>query len=404
MTFRIALSGMNAASSDLSATAHNIANANTTGFKQSRAHFADVFPTQALGASRTQVGSGVRVNDIQQQFSQGNIDFTENALDLAISGDGFFTLSDNGAQLYTRDGAFSLNREGFVVNSQGHRLQMFPATGNGFNTGTLSDIQLSERDSPPQASTRIDAGVNVPANATPPAVAPFDSADPDTYNRSTSLTVFDSLGAPHAASMFFVRTATPNTWEVHTTVDGAVVSGPEALEFDSNGALITPANGEITVPPVALTNGAADLELTLGVADATQFSDVFSVTSLSQDGFTTGRLVGVEVTGEGIIQARFNNGQATPLGQVALGKFSNPKGLQPAGDTAWAESFDSGSVQHTPPGSSGVGLVQSSALEASNVDLTEQLVNMITAQRNFQANAQMISTSDQITQTVINIR
>ncbi len=404
MPFRIALSGMNAASSELSVTANNIANANTTGFKESRAHFSDVFPVQGLGSGQNQIGSGVRLNDVQQQFAQGNLDFTNNALDLAISGDGFFTMSDGGALVYSRDGAFSVDREGFVVNSQGLQLQVFPANDLGFDTGALSSIQLSEGDNPPQATSQIDARVNLPASAAVPAVAVFDPVDPESYNQSTSLTVFDTLGAAHTASLFFVQTATANTWDMYSTLDGAVVSGPDTLEYDANGGLITPASGEVSIPTIALTNGAADLDITLDLGSSTQFSDAFSVTALSQDGFTVGRLAGVEVTGEGILQARYTNGQATPLGQLALANFANPNGLQPVGDTAWVQSFASGEARHAQAGSSGFGLVQSGALEASNVDLTEQLVNMITAQRNFQANAQMISTADTVTQTVINIR
>lgn len=398
MTFRIALSGLNAASADLSVTANNIANANTTGFKGSRAQFADVF-------NSGQIGGGVRLSDVQQQFTQGNINFTSNDLDLAISGDGFFTLSNEGALSYTRDGAFQVDRDGYLVSTGGHRLQGFaPTAGGGFNTGGLSDIQVSTAASSPSPTTSISTGVNLPANAQPPAVAPFDAADPDSFNHSSAVTVFDSLGDSHTLNSFYVKTANPNEWEVHFTLDGNPVGGANAAIFDTAGILTTPATGALTLPATPLTNGAADLNLEFDLSDATQYGDTFGVNSISQDGFTTGRLVGVEVTDTGIVQARFTNGQSTPLGQVAMTNFANPQGLQPLGDTAWAESFESGSAQRGAAGTGGIGTIQSGALEASNVDLTEQLVAMITAQRNFQSNAQMITTADQVTQAALNIR
>jgi flagellar hook protein FlgE len=405
MPFRVALSGLNAASAELNVTANNIANSNTTGFKQSRAEFADLFPVSSYGVAANATGAGSRLSRVAQQFEQGAINFTNNSLDLAISGEGFFTLSDNGAMVYSRAGAFGTDRSGFVVNAAGQRLQVFPAlAGGGFDTARLADLQLSTSDNPPRASTRVTAGVNLPARAEPPATATFDATDPSSYNFTRSVTVFDSLGAAHTANLFFVRGVNPNEWNVHAQIDGNDVGGPNALTFSDSGTLLTPANGEITLPGYAPGNGAADLNLTLDLARATQFGDSFSLAELSQDGYATGRLTGIEITQEGIVQARYTNGQATPLGQIALANFPNPQGLQQLGNGTWGESFAAGQVLRGAGGDADFGLVQAGALEASNVDLTEQLVNMITAQRNFQANAQMISTADQITQTVINIR
>ncbi len=406
MSFRISLSGMNAATADLNVTSNNIANSNTTGFKQSRAEFGDVFPVSNYGLSRNAIGAGVKLSQVAQQFGQGNIEFTGKALDIAISGQGFFTLSNQGSMVYSRAGNFSPDRENYVVNPAGQRLQVFlpNPSGNGFDTGRLSDLRLANGDSPPRATGLVEVGTNLPTNATPPTVTPFNAADPDTYTHTTSLTVYDSLGAAHTQSMYFVKTANPNEWQVHVAVDGNAVGGPTTLQYTNAGALQTPANGQIALPAYATTNGSAPLNLTLDLAGSTQYGEKFSVSSLVQDGHATGRLTGVEVSAEGIVNARYTNGVSTPLGQLALTNFSNPGGLQPLGDNGWAETIDSGAARRGYAGSSELGQVQGGALEASNVDLTEQLVNMITAQRNFQANAQMIQTQDQVTQTVINIR
>ncbi|WP_405233771.1 flagellar hook protein FlgE [Lentisalinibacter salinarum] len=405
MPFRIALSGLNAASADLGVTANNIANVNTTGFKGSRAEFAEVFAvgTQSTGSSA--VGSGVRLSNISQQFAQGNVDFTDNALDLAIGGEGFFVLSDNGSRVYTRAGNFSVDNNGFVVNPAGKRLQAYPPSGDGnFNTGSLNDVQLSTGANPPQSTTAIDYGVNLPADAEVPTIVPFDPADPNTFNHTTSVTIYDSLGAAHTGTLYFLKDAATNTWNTQFTVDGNVVGAGDQLVFGNDGQLQSPAGGVISLPAYSPSNGAADITMSLNLDGATQFGSNFGVNSLSQDGFATGRLTGIEVTSEGILFARFTNGQSTELGKIALADFANPGGLQQLEDTAWGESFTSGDARLGEAGTSSFGLIQSGALEASNVDLTEQLVNMITAQRNFQANSQMISTADTVTQTVINIR
>jgi len=201
-----------------------------------------------------------------------------------------------------------------------------------------------------------------------------------------------------------VKTANPNEWELYTEIDGTAVSGPDLLQYDSAGALTTPASGTLTLPAFTPTTGAAPMTLTLELGESTQFGSNFSVNRLVQDGFATGRLTSIDVGGDGIVTARYTNGQATQLGQVALTNFANPQGLLQLGDTSWAETADSGAALRGAPETSSLGSIQSGALEASNVDLTEQLVEMINAQRNFQANAQMITTADQITQTVINIR
>ena len=400
MPFRIALSGLNAAQSDLNVTANNVANTATNGFKGSRAEFADLFAVSLQGVSANSSGNGVRVSNVAQQFAQGNIEFTDSNLDLAISGQGLFILSDSGALAYSRAGAFQVDRNGFVVNSAQQRLQVYPPLGaGGFNTGGLSDLRLQTTDAAPQATSEVEYVLNLPASAVPPAVTPFDPNDPNTFNQATSLTLFDSLGAAHTGTLYFNKTANPNEWNTRLYIDGTAVDGgvPGAsitLQYSNIGALTAPAGGLAAFPTYTPATGAADMAVTVDLSRSTQFGANFAVNSVTQDGFTTGRLIGIDINETGIVQARFTNGRSQPLGQIAIANFSNVQGLQQLGNTQWAETFASGQALRGQAGNSGFGLVQSGALEASNVDITEELVTMITAQRNFQANAQMISTAD----------
>jgi flagellar hook protein FlgE len=405
MTFRLALSGLNAAQADLTVTANNIANTATAGFKGSRAEFAELFSVSPQGVSSNAIGNGVRVSNVAQQFTQGNIDFTDNSLDLALSGQGFFILNDGGALAYTRAGAFQVDAQGYIVNARNQRLQVYPPSTDGqFNTGALSDIQLVTSESAPSATTAVDVTLNLPANATQPTVAVFDPANVNSYNSATSLTTYDSLGAAHTATLYFTKTANPNEWTTQLYVDGNSVGTAQTLQYNNSGTLITPAGGTIAFPAYTPATGAAAMNMTFDFGTSTQYGGAFNVNAITQDGYTTGRLIGIDIDSTGVVQARFTNGRSLALGQVALANFANPQGLQQLGDTNWAETFGSGQALRGQAGNSGFGLVQSGALESSNVDITEQLVNMITAQRNFQANAQMISTSDAITQTIINIR
>ena len=400
MPFNIALSGLNAASADLSVTANNIANVSTSGFKSSRAQFADVFSVGAQG-----IGNGVRVAAVDQQFEQGGIEFTDNALDLAISGQGFFTLSDNGSLVYTRAGAFGVDREGYAVNATNQRLQIYPPSGTGtFNTGSMTDLRLTTTDSAPQATGLVEMTVNLPAGAAAPTNPVFDPLDPSSYTQSTSMTVYDSLGAAHTSTYYFVKGAVPGAWDVRTYIDGNAVGGATPLTYTSAGLLSAPAGGLIPLPAYDPANGAAPMSITVDLGDSTQFGGPFGVNSLAQDGYAAGRLAAIDINPEGVVFARFTNGRSTELGKVVLSNFPNPQGLRQLGDSNWSESFSSGDAIRGEAGSASFGLLQAGALEASNVDLTAELVNMITAQRNFQANAQMISTADSVTQTIINIR
>ncbi len=423
MPFRIALSGLDAASTELEVTGNNIANASTTGFKQSRSEFADIYANSIQDVSATTAGRGVRVVRVAQQFSQGGIDFTSNNLDLAINGEGFFIMADGaGNTSYTRAGAFGSDRDGYVVNHAGDRLQVFEPIGSSgnFNTGSTSDLQLPSLSGPPSATDSLITSLNLNATEEVPGVA-FSPTNAESYNHSTSTTIYDSLGSAHTQTMYF-RKAAPNSWEIYTSVDGAIVpltaaeAGPPAVpavepvvvNFDNAGVIIPSsgdinATGEVTLSPHPVA-GAADLNLSFNYSSSTQFGGTFDVNELSQNGFASGRLSGIDIDGTGVVFARFTNGQSTELGKVAMARFANPQGMRQLGDTSWAETYTSGDPSIGEAGTSSFGLMQSGALESSNVDIAEQLVNLITAQRNYQANAQVITTADTVTQTIINLR
>jgi flagellar hook protein FlgE len=404
-SFSIALSGLTAASSDLDVTANNIANADTVGFKESRAEFADVFAAGAVNLNTSAVGEGVRLATTAQQFTQGNISTSGSNLDLAISGDGFFTLQDpsNGV-VYTRNGQFSEDKNGNVVTATGQALQVYPpTTTGGFNTGALTDLNLQTAQSTPLATTAGTVILNLPAGSTPPTGGAFDPTNPATYNESTSTTVYDSLGNAFPATFFFTQTATPGLWNVNMTVNGVLNGTTNPLQFSNTGAVTPPASGALDFPGFAPPDGAAAMDMNFNFAQSTQFGGGFGVTSIIQNGFATGQLSTVSIDPTGVVSAVYTNGRSTQLGQLALANFPDPQGLKQLGDTTWAETFTSGTHISGTAGTAGFGSIQSGALEASNVDLTTELVNMITAQRAFQANAQVITTANQLSQTVINI-
>ena len=404
-SFSIALSGLTAATSDLDVTANNIANSNTVGFKESRAEFADVFAAGAVNLNTSAVGQGVRLAATAQQFTQGNISTSRSNLDLAVSGDGFFTLQDpsNGV-VYTRNGQFSEDKNGNVVTATGQALQVYPpTTTGGFNTGALTNLNLQTAQSAPLATTAGTVILNLPAGTVPPTGGAFNPANPATYNQSTSTTVYDSLGNSFPATFFFTQTATPGLWNVNMTVNGTLLPTTNPLQFSPTGAVTPPASGALNFPGFTPADGAAAMNMTFNFAQSTQFGGGFGVTSIVQNGFATGQLSTVSIDPTGVVSAVYTNGRSTQLGQLALANFPDPQGLKQLGNTTWAETFTSGTHISGTAGSAGFGSIQSGALEASNVDLTTQLVNMITAQRAFQANAQVITTSNQLSQTVINI-
>ena len=657
MTFNTAVSGLRSANSDLSVIGNNVANASTTGFKNSRAEFADVYASAALGGGSSTIGSGVILSKVNQLYQQGNISFTNNSLDMAINGEGFFIMDNDGAVEYTRAGLFGLDQEGFVVGSLGRRLQGFQASDTGSVSGSLSDLQITTDNLAPSQTIQVDALLNLDARETSPAdigstaatlgtaigdvqagnnngypvetvtvtlsdgsprnittaanadasvtasvinalpeisatattnatistitdngglevtingvtvvsstgigsitpqsiavainqltnttlrgitalqdaaagtvtitsndgtdlnigirnstdpldtitvegttptqvvlngdgsgdglnatvggtvsvtmeegvtidsngdgtgifeadvtAAPFvnNSFDPDnqdTYNHATSLSVFDSLGNSHILTMFFVKESGLNTWTMYVQVDGMDVGDPNRaldppfdeepgqasfnLVFNNDGTIDRGAsdpvqitywnpvdengepNGALEGLPVAdggvfpVNEPYTSSNFEIDIFSTTQFGSSFSVNNMSQDGFTTGRLTDIDITSDGFIFARYTNGQSQILGQLGLANFRNTQGLQPVGNTAWAETFDSGNPVVGTPGSAALGVVQSGALEESNVELSQELVKLIVAQRNFQANARTIQTADTVTQAIINIR
>jgi flagellar hook protein FlgE len=406
MSFNTALSGIQAASGDLGIIGNNIANSATTGFKSSRAEFADVYASSVL-SSGTAIGQGVRLQNAAQQFSQGNIAFTDNPLDLAISGEGFFQLEDNGSTVYSRAGNFKLDANGNVVNNEGFALMARQADSNGAITGGISALQLSNAYVNANPTAALSGGVNFDARE-PQTDASWSlvAGVPDTagYNSSTTTSIYDSLGNDHTISLYFSKldpATNPNEWNVRTLIDG-VLEDTTPVTFNTDGSFNAPATIPITWNPGGGATPAQAFDIDL--SSSTQYGSNFAVNSLSQDGYTAGQLRGVDVDDEGVVFARYSNGQSQVVAQVVLANFANEQGLKPIGDTSWAETFDAGSPVVSQPGTAGLGLIQSNALEESNVDLTAQLVRMIVAQRNFQANAQTIQAEDTVTQTIINLR
>ncbi len=402
MSFQQGLSGLNAAAKNLDAIGNNVANANTVGFKQSQARFADVYANSLNGGGGSQVGIGVKVAQIAQQFTQGNITATNNALDIAINGGGFFRMDTNGEATYQRNGQFQLDRQGFIVNPTGAKLTGYPANSNGvLLTGATVPLSISTADLVPQITTKVNAVLNLDSRGAVPTVTPFSMNDPLSFNNSTAVSVYDSLGNSHTLQTFYVKTAA-NSWDVHASLDGGASFPAGSFTFDSAGALTS--GSPMTIAPQPLTTGASPLGLSIDYTGTSQFGSAFSVNTLNQDGYTSGRLGGFNIGADGIILGRYTNGQSAVLGQVALANFSNPNGLQQLGNNQWAETSTSGTPLVGVPSSGSLGVLQASAVEDSNVDLTAELVNMITAQRVYQANAQTIKAQDAVLQTLVNLR
>jgi flagellar hook protein FlgE len=409
MSFQQGLSGLDAASKSLEVIGNNVANASTVGFKQSQAQFADVFANALTGSGSSSIGIGTKISDVQQQFTQGNITNSNNSLDVAINGGGFFRMSDNGAITYTRNGQFELNKNGFLVNAAGNQLTGYAANASGvLAKGSAVPLNISTADLAPQVTSQITGLLNLNSSDTAFAAAPaFDPTDPTTYNDSTSVSVYDSLGNSHTLQSFFRKTGA-GVWDVYTTLDGTSTTVLPAktatLTFTGTGVSPTIVPSPANISAAVTTGATSPLSMTLDLSGSTQFGSAFSVNSLSQDGYASGKLSGFSFSDDGTIVGRYTNGQTSTLGQVVLANFSNPNGLQSLGNNAWAESATSGAALVGTPNTGGLGVLQSSAVEDSNVDLTAELVNMITAQRVYQANAQTIKTQDQVMQTLVNLR
>jgi flagellar hook protein FlgE len=455
MAFQQALSGLTVAGKAIDVTSHNIANASTVGYKQSVSHFSDVYAASLNGSGASQVGIGVNLAAVQQQFTQGNISTTNNPLDISINGAGFFRMDNNGAVTFSRNGQFHLDKNGFIVNDQEMKLTGYAAESGIIVPSTPEPLKISASNLAPVAtgqnmssafrgvkvnvnldsrlSETASSGQVMPPWVDGPATGAW-SPNPETYHYSTALTVYDSLGNDHTLTYYFRKDDAASaggnsTWNVFASMDGTTnahltLTNP-TLEFDARGTLL---NG---TPPAALnvvvdldaivtdlggTNNARTgpdivgpppvpgFQFDVDFFGSTQHGTASGTNRLEQDGFTAGTLVGLSVGSDGVILGRYSNGQTFAQGQVVLANFTNSNGLQPQGNNQWVETSMSGPPLVGAPKTSALGVLTSSSVEESNVDLTSELVSLITNQRNYQANAQSIKTQDQVLQTLVNLR
>ena len=444
MSFTQGLSGLNAAGKSLDVIGNNVANANTVGFKGSQAQFADVFAAALSGGGSATIGIGAQLATVAQQFTQGNISITNNTLDMAINGAGFFIMDNGHGTGYTRNGQFQLDKNGFIVSSTGHKLLGRLPDATGKMVGSPVPLTIPTGIAAAKVTGNIFATMNLDSRLPViPAATVFDPQLSGTYNSQTSITTYDSLGNAQIANIYFRNASNlapngPNTWDIYATISdpNAPVTVPPTLLFPVPPALAAGSapigqvvfNENGTTAPTAATiaagtvagytpnaanpltfltfvpSGSATETIGFDFSTATQFGANFGVTKLTQDGYTSGQLSGFNVSPDGTILGRYSNGVASALGQVALATFSNMQGLQPLGMNEWAESGASGQPTINAPGQANNGVIQTSSVEDSNTDLTAELVNMITAQRVYQANAQTIKTMDSIMQTLVNLR
>jgi flagellar hook protein FlgE len=393
MSFNIALSGLDATNSELNTISHNIANASTYGFKSGRTEFSAVYNGVQAG--------GVEVAAISQNFDKdGNISNTGRAMDLAIDGNGFFVTKDSmGQTLYTRSGVFSTDKDNYVIGNTGANLQGYSVdSNNNLMSGTVGNIKISSSSLAAKATDKLDFVANFDASATD-ITAAFDSTDTNTFNSSYTSKVYDSLGNSHTVTQYFTKTSS-NTWNINTIVDGDTTNvTTQAMTFNTNGSLSTP-----TAPyTVAFSPSGADAaSIDINLTGCTQFGAEFGVSTNSPNGYTSGQLSGVRVEDNGMVYATYTNGQSQLQGQVVLANFANPQALAKVNGTAWTQSYSSGAPTVGAPGTGVLGDISPGALEGSNVNLTNELVSLMTAQRNYQANAKTISTEDKLTQSLFN--
>ncbi|MEC5162256.1 MULTISPECIES: flagellar hook protein FlgE [unclassified Janthinobacterium] len=517
MSFQQGLSGLNGAAKSLDVIGNNIANANTVGFKQSQAQFADIYAKSLNGVGGNSAGIGVSVSQIAQMFTQGNLETSANPLDISINGAGFFRTSVNGAIQYSRNGQFQVDKEGFIVNAQLAKLTGYAADVNGkIVAGSAQPLQINKTDMKPQATTRVDTQINLNSTSQIPIKFPFSVGDADTYTKQTPTEVFDSLGNSHSLSTYYVKTGT-NSWDIYMANDnmeitamkaaatvqsdpaslaaravyqtavtavplnpaavitaalgyaaaaGAAVTAaataagaspaqlaalllsynpaaipgsdqnagrtPDQIDkaiaaatavpakkvgvllFNTSGTLdkasmlsLTPPQTlpmSVSLPIFPATGAVPQLPINVEFSNSTQIANPTSEKKTTQDGYAGGALIDFGADASGVLVGKYSNGRTAALGQIVLANFANPNGLEPQGNNAWAETNASGGPLVGEPNSGSLGLLRSGSVEVSNVDLTAELVNMITAQRAYQANAQTIKTQDQVLQTLVNLR
>jgi flagellar hook protein FlgE len=436
MSFNIGLSGLYAANKQLDVTGNNIANVATVGFKSSRAEFEDVYSATKLGSGSKTTGSGVRLANVSQQFTQGDISNTGNVLDMGINGSGFFVLNHNGSLSYTRAGTFKVDKEGYVTNTDGTaRLQGYGVDANGkIVNGVLTDLRIDTSNLAPKSTTTVSSTINLNSTASiidqTVAANKFDPSKPETFTKQFSTPIFDTQGNQHTMDQYMVKTG-PNTWDTYTLIDGrnpdgsdpkAVATPPVAstMAFDTSGKLVsvtTPGTPPVVSPDLKITNwvpgkvtngvwaangAAADpAGVTISMSSTTQFNADTARSIPAQNGYATGQITNLTIDGSGVLLANFSNYQTKPIGQLALASFTNEQGLQPVGGTSWKETYASGIPGYDAPETGTLGSIASNSLEESNVNVTNELVDLIKAQSNYQANAKTISTQSTIMQTII---
>lgn len=406
MSFQTGLSGLNAASRNLDVIGNNIANAQTVGAKVSRAEFAEVVAASTIALTGRNEGIGVEVSTVSQQFAQGAVELTGNNLDLAINGGGFFKVTmPDGTAAYSRNGQFKLDTQGNVVTNQGAKVLGYPTTADGVRTSvTLQPMQLpTTTPIPAKATTAIKAEFNLDARA-----VVWNSTTPPTplTTYGTSVTSYDSQGAPIATSMYVRKTAN-DTWQVFTDPTSAATATSSltaTLTFGTDGKLASSVPAAPTISVTSPNPAIGAFTPTLDMSTSTQFATTFSVTKLTQDGYAPGEFIALKINENGIITANYSNGQSQSAGQIALADFRNAQGLRPSSGNTWVETTKSGQPVYGSPTEGKFGALRAGAVEQSNIDLTSELVNMMTAQRTYQANAQTIKVQDQVLSTLTNLR
>ncbi|CRM48795.1 flagellar hook protein FlgE [Pseudomonas marginalis] len=431
MSFNIGLSGLYAANKQLDVTGNNIANVATTGFKSSRAEFADIYAASKLGTGQNSIGNGVNLAAVSQQFTQGDVNNSGGVLDMAIQGGGFFVQKGSDGSLeYTRSGAFRADKDGYITNNTGtSRLQGYAADDDGkIIKGGLTDLQLNLSYLPPKASTKVDSTSNL--NSSEPVInqttKPFDPTDTTTFTTQYSTTLYDSQGNSHEMVQYMVKTDA-NQWSSYTLIDGRNLDGskptttgttapvPSILSFDGAGKLTGISTGGVAGTTLTLTgwipgsvtngvwtaNKATAPNIAVNMANITQYNSASYRNPPTTDGYATGQITGLKIDGNGVMFATFSNQQSKAIGQISLASFNNEQGLQPSGGTTWRETFASGQPGYDAPQSGTLGSIVANSLENSNVNLTNELVDLIKAQSNYQANAKTISTQSTIMQTII---
>lgn len=441
MSFNIGLSGLYAANKQLDVTGNNIANVATTGFKSSRAEFEDVYSATKLGSGSKTVGNGVRLANVSQQFTQGDINNTGNVLDMGINGSGFFVLNTNGSMSYTRAGTFKVDKDGYVTNTDGTaRLQGYGVDANGkIVNGVLTDLRIDTSNLAPKNTSTVSSTINL--NSTAPVIdqvaTPFDPTKEASFTKQFSTPIFDTQGNSHVMDQYMVKTGA-NTWKTYTLIDGRNPDGTDpsptatpvnppiasTMNFDASGNLtsVTTPVVPATVPPSVVTspdlkvtgwvpgtvtagvwkaNGATSGVVTVSMDKTSQYNADTARSIPSQNGYATGQITNLTIDGSGVLLANFSNNQTKPIGQISLASFTNEQGLQPVGGTSWKETYASGIPGYDAPQTGTLGSIASNSLEESNVNLTNELVDLIKAQSNYQANAKTISTQSTIMQTII---